>query len=648
MKARARRRKRIFRQVRTNLLVLLAFLVIGVASFHVLRTELLKNAKETGTALAKSYAAEERNNLTVYETLIAFGTEAIDWRVQEGESREELQSWITMYFQRLEDVLGEGTVDPYAILDGQVLAANSWEGMEDYDAYIIDQDGGQRSIYHSTMSNGWTSLVTVPYDTILRELRQASVIFCLIFLFCLLSVGFLTWRELLLSAQMERVNETAAVLGNSCYALYRVDVFQDTYEIIKGSDYVKERLPKTGRYEDLTRVVSEVIEEGACQEYLDSFSAVSLQKLSGQGVREFGGDFLRRFGQEYRWVNVEILFDEILAQGEGVLCFREVEQEKRRQLEERKLLEDALASSRQSEKAKQAFFSNMSHDMRTPLNGIIGLTEVAKKHVEEPEQIRDYLEKITASGRQLLGLINDILDMSRLEQGKVVLDDRQFDLKDCIEECAAPFRVQAGEEGKDFRVTCRLERPVVLGDPFRLSQIMNNLLSNAFKFTQRGDSIGVEVCQLDFQGRAKYRIVVRDTGLGMSREFLPQIFEPYARETRFSPGQVVGTGLGMPIVKSLVTQMSGQIQVESTLGEGTVFTVELPFQSVGRESGPTADQASAEPVSLEGKHILLAEDNAVNMEIAAELLAMHGMKVTQAWDGREAVEAFTASLPLYL
>ena len=758
MKARTRRRKRIFRQVRTNLLVLLAFLVIGGVSYQVLRNELLKNAKETGTALAKSYAAEERNNLTVYETLIAFGAEAIDWRVQEGAGRENIQSWITMYFQRLEDVLGEGTVDPYAIVNGQIVAANPWEGMEEYDAfhapwyqaaleadgqvvftdvytdsvyqrpvitvaqkcrvangvlaldifaeqfqfktnlldlpegavfflcdsagnliyaqtdlkspraeleayvtglldrvnqgklenydaYIIDQDGRQRSIYHSTMSNGWTALVTVPYDTILRELRQASAVFCLVFLFCLLSVSFLTWRELRLSARMERANETAAVLGNSCYALYRVDVFQDTYEIIKGSDYVKERLPKTGRYEDLTRVVSEVIEEGACQEYLDSFSAVSLQKLSGQGVREFGGDFLRRFGQEYRWVNVEILFDEILAQGEGVLCFREVEQEKRRQLEERKLLENALASSRQSEKTKQAFFSNMSHDMRTPLNGIIGLTEVAKKHVEEPEQVRDYLEKITVSGRQLLGLINDILDMSRLEQGKVVLDDRQFDLKDCIEDCTAPFRVQAEEEGKDFRVTCRLERPVVLGDPFRLSQIMNNLLSNAFKFTQRGDSIGVEVCQLDFQSRAKYRIVVQDTGLGMSKEFLPQIFEPYARETRFSAGQVVGTGLGMPIVKSLVTQMSGQIQVESTLGAGTTFTLDLPFQAVGGAVVPSADQGMAEPVSLEGKHILLAEDNAVNMEIAAELLAMYGMKVTQAWDGREAVEVFTASLP---
>ena len=407
MKARTRRRKRIFRQVRTNLLVLLAFLVIGGVSYQVLRNELLKNAKETGTALAKSYAAEERNNLTVYETLIAFGAEAIDWRVQEGAGRENIQSWITMYFQRLEDVLGEGTVDPYAIVNGQIVAANPWEGMEEYDAfhapwyqaaleadgqvvftdvytdsvyqrpvitvaqkcrvangvlaldifaeqfqfktnlldlpegavfflcdsagnliyaqtdlkspraeleayvtglldrvnqgklenydaYIIDQDGRQRSIYHSTMSNGWTALVTVPYDTILRELRQASAVFCLVFLFCLLSVSFLTWREFRLSARMERANETAAVLGNSCYALYRVDVFQDTYEIIKGSDYVKERLPKTGRYEDLTRVVSEVIEEDACQEYLDSFSAASLQKLSVQGVREFGGDFLRR------------------------------------------------------------------------------------------------------------------------------------------------------------------------------------------------------------------------------------------------------------------------------------------------------------------------------------------------------------------
>lgn len=185
---------------------------------------------------------------------------------------------------------------------------------------------------------------------------------------------------------------------------------------------------------------------------------------------------------------------------------------------------------------------------------------------------------------------------------------------------------------------------MVLGDPFRISQIMNNLLSNAFKFTQKGDTVAVEVKQLSFQEQIKYQIVVRDTGLGMSKEFLPKIFEPYARETRFSAGQVMGTGLGMPIVKNLVTQMSGQIQVESQLGKGTTFTVELPFQSAEQEEHPCGGTLD-NPISLEGKHILLAEDNAVNMEIATELLTMNGMKVTQAWDGQEAVECFATSLP---
>lgn len=386
------------------------------------------------------------------------------------------------------------------------------------------------------------------------------------------------------------------------------------------------------------------MEEAAYQEYMEGFSLANVQKLVEQGVREFGGDFRRRFGTEYRWVNMCILFDKTLEEGEAVLSFREVDQEKRRQLEERKLLENALESSRKSEKTKQAFFSNMSHDMRTPLNAIIGLTDVAKKHVREPERVQDYLEKITDSGRQLLGLINDILDMSRLEQGKVVLDDRQFDLQVCIESCAAPFRVQAEEEGKDFVTGFEIRSAMVLGDPFRISQIMNNLLSNAFKFTQKGDTVAVEVKQLSFREQIKYQIVVRDTGLGMSKEFLPKIFEPYARETRFSAGQVMGTGLGMPIVKNLVTQMSGQIQVESQLGKGTTFTVELPFQSAEQEEHPCGGTLD-NPVSLEGKHILLAEDNAVNMEIATEFLTMNGMKVTQAWDGQEAVECFATSLP---
>lgn len=654
MRAARRKRKRIFRNVRTNFLVLLAFMVIGMVCYHILRVDLLKNAKELGTSLAKTYAAEERNNLTVYETLIAFGTEAIDWRLQENADQEEMQSWISMYFQRLQDVLGERGVDPYAVLNGEILAANPWEGMEHYDVenavwyqgalmaggdviftnvytdavygtpvitvaqkcrnsdavlafdifledfqfrssmldlpedasfylcdtegnliyfqttmsyeqealepyvedlqkriwsgeleaydtHVVDLAGELRSVYYSSMPNGWLSIITIPYDTILADLQQAKAVFIIVYLFSLLSVGFLTWREVRLGIRMERTNETVTVLGNSYYALYRVDVLRGTYEIIKGSKEAVQSLPAHGRYQDLIRMAGEVMEEDAYQEYMEGFSLANVQKLVEQGVR-------------------------------------------------------------------------------------------------------DYLEKITDSGRQLLGLINDILDMSRLEQGKVVLDDRQFDLQVCIESCAAPFRVQAEEEGKHFFTSFEIRSAMVLGDPFRISQIMNNLLSNAFKFTQKGDTVAVEVKQLSFQEQIKYQIVVRDTGLGMSEEFLPKIFEPYARETRFSAGQVMGTGLGMPIVKNLVTQMSGQIQVESELGKGTVFTVELPFQSAEQEEHPCGGTLD-NPISLEGKHILLAEDNAVNMEIATELLSMNGMKVTQAWDGQEAVECFATSLP---
>ncbi|MDR3729310.1 MAG: ATP-binding protein, partial [Oscillospiraceae bacterium] len=337
-----------------------------------------------------------------------------------------------------------------------------------------------------------------------------------------------------------------------------------------------------------------------------------------------------------------------------VLCFREVEEEKQHQLQERKLLENALESSRQSEKTKQAFFSNMSHDMRTPLNAIIGLTELARQNTEDPQRTDGYLEKIAVSSRQLLELINDILDMSRMEQGKVVLDYRQFDLKESIRECAEPFRLQAEKEGKQFQLSFDMSDPVVLGDPFRISQIMNNLLSNGLKFTGQGDSITVSVTQFQEETHAKYQIVVKDTGIGMSEEFLPQIFEPYARETRFTARKITGTGLGMPIVKNLVTQMSGQIQVESHLGEGTTFTLVLPLEAVRSQEvemaeNQEADQQSAPPAALglTGRRILLAEDNEVNMEIATEILSGAGLEVTQAWNGQEAVEHFAASQPFF-
>ena len=310
-----------------------------------------------------------------------------------------------------------------------------------------------------------------------------------------------------------------------------------------------------------------------------------------------------------------------------MLCFQEVEEEKQRELRQRRLLEDALEIARKNEVSKQSFFSNMSHDMRTPLNAIIGLSDLAGSHVGDPDKMRGYLKKINFSSRQLLGLINDILDMSRMEQGKLVLNSKEFDLGQCMEECVGSFRFQAEAQRKTLKLEMDVRDTVVMGDPFRIGQVMNNLLSNAVKFTREGDSIRVSVSQMEaISGEfCKYRLVIADTGIGMSKDYLPHLFEPYSREMRFGERQAVGTGLGMPITQSIVTQMNGEIHVESAPGKGTTFTIILPFAVVHRQQRPQDAQAEAdEGFSLEGRRILLAEDNEVNMEITTELLSMNG------------------------
>ena len=311
-------------------------------------------------------------------------------------------------------------------------------------------------------------------------------------------------------------------------------------------------------------------------------------------------------------------------------------------------MEDALAVARQNEKAKQTFFSNMSHDMRTPLNAIIGLSDLAEEHVNEPQRMAEYLKKINTSSHQLLNLINDILDMSRMEQGKVELNNQPIDLTACAEDCLDAFRFQAEREKKTLLTHMEVQDPHVWGDSFRITQILNNLLSNALKFTSEGDTVSFTLQQMDRGEYAKFKFVVADTGIGISQEFLPHLFEPYMRELRFSAKQAAGTGLGMPITHNLVVQMNGEIQVESEPGKGSVFTVVLPFalaENRKPDENGTEPKEKPERVDLAGRCVLLAEDNEVNMEITTELLLMNDVKVVQAWNGAEAVERFRESDP---
>lgn len=512
---------------------------------------------------------------------------------------------------------------------------------------IIGMQGVPRGLYYQHTANGWLCILTVPYSTLLRGV-QSIMVWYGVGLGLFLAVAIFMWlRDRRLSRRVRRSDETVQVLGNMYYAIYRVDVTAGTYEMTKGSGFVRQTLKKKrGGYDELLRAIASSLEQGTREDFTNCFSLENIRRLADRQVRDFGGEFLRSFGQEQRWISVRLLTDPERIPNEAVICFRDIEQEKEEQQRQVHLLKGALAAAEQSEKSQKQFFSVMSHDMRTPLNIIIGMTGLALQDDCPRDKMVDYLNKIGGASQQLLALINDILEISRLEQGSVSMEVKPFDLVQTLETCLSAFQAQAGSQNKDFQLSVSVKDRMVKGDPARLSQILNNLVSNAMKFTREGDRVSVTLRQMDEGKRSNYLFVVEDTGSGMSEEFLPKLFDPYERETRFGAKDVMGTGLGMPIVKNLVTRMGGQIAVSSALGQGTTFSVTIPFDA-SEVPLPEAEREPREIIQLEGRQILLAEDNLLNMEIVTELLGMRGAKVTPAEDGRKALEAFQGSEPYF-
>ena len=508
------------------------------------------------------------------------------------------------------------------------------------DNEIVGMQRLKRGLYYQHAANGWLCILTVPYQTLLQGV-QDILIWYVLGLGLFLAVAFGMWlRDRRLSHKAQRAAETVQVLGNMYYALYRINVVNGTYEMATGSDLVQQELASpTGDYSDLMRAIISSLDEWTGADFSESFSLDRVRQLVEQQVGDYGGEFLRNINGEQRWISVRLLTDAQEIPNEAVLCFRDVEKEKEEQQQQVRLLKGALSAAEQSERSQKQFFSVMSHDMRTPLNIIIGMTNLALQPDCEINKIRDYLNKIGGASQQLLALINDLLEISRLEQGNISMEIKSFDLQDSMETWASPFLTQATADGKTFSLSIDIKDRNIKGDPARLGQVINNLVSNAMKFTRAGDSITVTLRQMDKGRRNNYLFTVADTGAGMSEDFLPKLFEPYEREVRFGAKTVMGTGLGMPIVKNLVSRMGGQITVNSALGKGTTFSVTLPFD-VGEAPQPAAETLPTAQVQLANRQILLAEDNFLNMEIATELLQIRGAKVTPAENGREALEAF--------
>ena len=313
-------------------------------------------------------------------------------------------------------------------------------------------------------------------------------------------------------------------------------------------------------------------------------------------------------------------------------------------------VEAALEVAEKASKAKTDFLSNMSHDIRTPMNAIIGITTLMKNELHQPEKLAEHLGKLETSGRLLLGIINDILDMSRIESGKTTLNIEKTNLPQQVSQLDSIIRQQASQRRQTFTVENHVQHENVLADPNRLNQVLMNILSNAVKYTPQGGHIRLDVEELSHtEHYAKYRFVVQDDGIGMSAVYQKTLFDPFTREEKSGTNRVQGTGLGMAITKSIVDLMGGTIHVESASGKGSRFEVVLEFPidaEADKVQTASALPEEAEAVSpLSGMSFLCAEDNAINAEILEMLLEANGASCTICSNGQEIVDAFASVKP---
>lgn len=350
--------------------------------------------------------------------------------------------------------------------------------------------------------------------------------------------------------------------------------------------------------------------------------------------------------------NLWILILFFLLVGVGIfLIFRDKQREinnLRKEQDMQKRLEEALSLAQSANIAKTTFLNNMSHDIRTPMNAIIGYTGLAISHIDDSDLVKNYLSKIKKSSGHLLSLINDVLDMSRIESGKINIEEKSEDLTDIIATLTDIVYADINSKQQNFAVdTADIADKFIMCDRLRLNQVLLNILSNAIKYTAPGGNISMRIAELSVSpsGYATYEFRIRDNGIGMDQDFQKAIFEPFTRAKSSTLSGIQGTGLGMAITKNLVDMMGGSIKVASELGKGTEIVATFDFKLASQleenklDAGAVCreDRPESETFDLTGRKILLVEDNELNREIATMILEEYGCNVTPAEDGNVAV-----------
>ena len=388
---------------------------------------------------------------------------------------------------------------------------------------------------------------------------------------------------------------------------------------------------------------------------LEHFSLSGLRRQKKDRHIDFALECRSRlFGSEYRWTAFN---STLLAQSDGyhqiILTLRDIHEDKLKELREQQALQEAFDAAKAANMAKNEFLSRMSHDIRTPMNAIMGMTAIAGKYLDDKDRIQDCLAKITTASNHLLNLINEVLDMAKIESGKLNLLEEDFSISAMLQELLDLINPQLLVKKHHFTLTKAPElRDNVLGDKLRLKQLLLNILANAIKYTPPYGSISLEVRETHsrLHDTIGYEFIITDNGIGMDSEFAAKIFEPFARASDSRTSEIEGTGLGMTIALNIARMMNGTIDVQSTLGKGSAFkaTVYLrPHQQIpsSKASATAAGIDSLQEISCRGKQVLLVEDNELNLEIAVELLKYAGLNITTAKNGLEGLDKFKAAPP---
>lgn len=435
----------------------------------------------------------------------------------------------------------------------------------------------------------------------------------------------------------------ASALAGDYFSIYVVDLDTDRFvEYFATEEYDKLGVEKTGEdfFNVSRRNMSRLVYEDDRERVMGTFYREKIMSILERD-RIFTMKYRLVFRDTPVWVSMKAT---LLEDNDGrhlIIGTNNIEAQMEREAEYQRRVREARTSARND------FLANMSHDIRTPMNAIVGYTNIAKSNKHKPETVADALDKIGSSSHYLLSLINDILDISKIESGKMQISCGPCDLAELFRRIEDITALQAKKKSLVINYCydniCHYQ---VITDELRIEQIIINIVSNAIKYTPPGKTVDLIAEEVPSPGgKNKYRFIIRDTGIGIKEDYMPHIFESFTREERTTVNRIQGTGLGLAITAKIVEMMGGTISVKSKLGEGSEFTVELELEPFETDSQANAE--NSENIDLAGHRILLVEDNAINAEIARMILEQYGAEVQQAENGKTGLEALQEKGPGY-